>query len=125
MSITGLYYLKKPGLDYEKTTQALEMLLIDRKNEFRELSEVLLKIPNSMEIVPNFEHFILNFCLEVDESFKTWSGQMELSVNSPLKALTIMRQLSRDKTTMNQLAHLLNLSYTLADEFKEIYRRLS
>ena len=97
MSITGLYYLKKPGLDYEKTTQALEMLLIDRKNEFRELSEVLLKIPNSMEIVPNFEHFILNFCLEVDESFKTWSGQMELSVNSPLKALTIMRQLSRDK----------------------------
>jgi len=49
---------------------------------------------------------------------------MDLSVNSPQKALTILRQLSRDKTTMNQLAHLLNISYTLADEFKEIYRRL-
>lgn len=124
MSVSGLYYLKKSGLNHEKTNQALEMLLIDRKHEFRELSEVLLKIPNSIEVVPNSEYFILNFCLEVDESFKTWSGEMELSTNSPLKALTIMRQLSRNKTTMNQLTHLLNLAYTLANEFKEIYRRL-
>jgi hypothetical protein len=115
----------KPGLKDEKIMQALDMLLIDRRNEFRELSEVLLRNPKSVEPIPNFEQFILNFCLEVNEAFKMWSGQAALSVNSPQKALTILRQLSRDKTTMNQLAHLLNISYTLADEFKEIYRRIS
>ena len=124
MSTTGLYLVKKPGLDDEKIKQALDMLLIDRRNEFRELSELLLRSPKSMGPVPNSEQFILNFCLDVNEAFKTWSGQMELSTSSPQKALTILRQLSRDKNTMNQLAHLLNISYTLADEFKEIYRRL-
>ena len=125
MSNTGLYLVKKPGFEDAKIKQALDMLLIDRRNEFRELSEVLLRNPKSMETVTYSEQFILNFCLEVNEAFKTWSGQMDLSVNSPQKALTILRQLSRDKTTMNQLAHLLNISYTLADEFKEIYRRLT
>ncbi|TAK21961.1 MAG: hypothetical protein EPO37_03425 [Nitrosarchaeum sp.] len=124
MSNIGLYLVKKSGLEDEKIKQALDMLLIDRRNEFRELSAVLLKPSKSMEPVPNSEQFVLNFCLEVNEAFQTWSGQMDLSINSPQKALTILRQLSRDKTTMNQLAHLLNLSYTLADEFKEIYRRL-
>ena len=124
MSNTGLYLVKKSGLEDGKIKQALDMLLIDRRNEFRELSAVLLKTSKSMEPIPNSEQFILNFCLEVNEAFKAWSGQMDLSINSPQKALTILRQLSRDKTTMNQLAHLLNLSYTLADEFKEIYRRL-
>lgn len=124
MSNIGLYLVKKSGLEDEKIKQALDMLLIDRRNEFRELSAVLLKTSKSMGPVPNSEQFILNFCLEVNEAFKTWSGQMDLSINSPQKALIILRQLSRDKTTMNQLAHLLNLSYTLADEFKEIYRRL-
>lgn len=124
MSTMGLYRVQKQGLDDNKIKQALDMLLVDRRNEFRELSDVLLKTPKSLEPIPNYEEFILNFCLEVNDAFKTWSGQMNLSANSPQKALTILRQLSRDKTTMNQLAHLLNISYTLADEFKEIYRRL-
>ena len=125
MSNIGLYLVKKPGLEDEKIKQALDMLLIDRRNEFRELSAVLLKTSKSMEPVPNSEQFVLIFCLEVNEAFKTWCGQMDLSINSPQKALTILRQLSRDKTTMNQLAHFLNLSYTLANEFTEIYRRLN
>ena len=124
MSSLGMYRLKKQGLDDEKVKQALDMLLIDRRNEFRELYEVLIKPSKSTESITEYEQFILNFCLEVNEAFKTWSGKMSLTVNSPQKALTILRQLSRDKNTMNQLAHLLNISYTLADEFKEIYRRL-
>lgn len=123
MSTYGLYCAVRSGLEDKKIIQALEMLLIDRRNEFRELSDVLLRT-NSIGSSYS-EQFVMNFCLEVHEAFKTWSGQTELSINSAHKALTILRQLSRDKTTMNQLAHLLNLSYTLADEFKEIYRRLN
>ncbi|HSB83802.1 MAG TPA: hypothetical protein VLD64_04880 [Nitrosarchaeum sp.] len=122
--MSTLYRIQKQGLDENKIKQALSMLLIDRRNEFRELSDVLLRTPKSLESIQNYDEFVLNFCLEVNDAFKTWSGQTSLSINSPQKALTILRQLSRDKTTMNQLAHLLNISYTLADEFKEIYRRL-
>jgi hypothetical protein len=124
MSTIGLYLVKKLGQDDEKIKQALEMLLIDRGNEFRELSNVLLRTPKSMAPISNSEQFILNFCLDVNEAFKTWSGEMELLIDSPQRALIILRQLSRDKTKMNELVHLLNLSYTLAEEFKEIYRRL-
>ncbi len=124
MSTVSLYLVKKLGQDDEKIKQALEMLLIDRGNEFRELSNVLLRTPKSMAPISNSEQFILNFCLDVNEAFKTWSGEMELSIDSPQRALIILRQLSRDKTKMNELVHLLNLSYTLAEEFKEIYRRL-
>ena len=124
MSTIGLYLVKKLGQDDEKIKQALEMLLIDRGNEFRELSNVLLRVPKSMAPISNSEQFILNFCLDVNEAFKTWSGETELLIDSPQRALIILRQLSRDKTKMNELVHLLNLTYTLAEEFKEIYRRL-
>ena len=124
MSTIGLYMLKSDAYDEEKVKQALDMLVIDRKNEFRELASVLLPNPNSIKSMPHWEEFILNFCLDVEESFKTWSGKSSLQKSSPQKALTILRQLSRNKTSMNQLAHFLNISYNLSIEFKEIYKRL-
>ena len=107
----------------EKINQVLEMLYIDRKNEFRELSQVLLS-EKALNAMPNWKEFVLNFSLDVEDAFKTWSGQSPLATGSPQKALTLLRQLGHDKTSMNQLAHLLNLSYNISCEFKEIYRRL-
>ena len=115
--------LNTPAYKEEKIQQALDMLYLDRKNEFRELSQVLLT-EKALKAMPNWKEFVLNFCLDVEEAFKTWSGQSSLLVSSPQKALTILRQLGHDKTSMNQLAHLLNISYNLSLEFKEIYRRL-
>ena len=121
--MSNTFQLKKAGFEEGKTTQALDMLLVDRKNEFRELSNMVL--PKSLsEPIKNWEQFVMNFCLDVNDAFKTWSGDSELNQNSPQKALTILRQLSHDKTSMTQLSHLLNISYDLAEEFKEIYRRL-
>ena len=107
----------------EKIHQALNMLYVDRVIEFRELSLVLLT-ENALQKMPHWKEFVLNFCLDVEEAFKTWSGQSTLTVNSPQKALTLLRQLARDKKSMNQLAHLLNLSCTISIEFKELYKRL-
>jgi len=123
MSTTGMYMLNTGEYKEEKIHQTLEMLYIDRKNEFRELSQVLLS-EKALKAMPNWREFVLNFCLDVEDAFKTWSGQSPLFVSSPQKALTLLRQLGHDKTSMNQLAHLLNLSYNLSVEFKEIYRRL-
>ena len=123
MSITGMYMLNTGEYTQEKIGQALDMLYIDRKNEFRELSEVLLN-EKALSVMTNWKEFVLNFSLDVDDAFKIWSGQSPIATNSPQKSLTILRQLGHDKTSMNQLIHLLNISYNLSIEFKEIYRRL-
>ena len=116
--------LKQMGFESDKTSRALDMLLIDRKNEFRELGDIILKTSSTASRIEDWEKFILDFSLEVNEAFKTWSGQDRIEQNSSLKALTILRQLSRGQTAMNGLAHLLNIAYNLAEEFKVIYRRL-
>ncbi|QLH07351.1 hypothetical protein [Nitrosopumilus ureiphilus] len=123
MSIEGLYMLNLPEYTEEKIHEALKKLYIDRKNEFRELSQAFLgkKKLNEME---NWKEFVLNFCLDVGDSFKTWTGQKPPSATSPQKALTILRQIGDGKTSMNQLTHMLNIAYNLSSEFKEIYRRL-
>ena len=124
MSIAGMYMLNAEEYHPQKIQQALDMLYIDRKNEFRELSEVLLN-EKALNAMPNWKEFVLNFSLDVEDAFKTWSGQSPLAPSSPQKALTLLRQLGHDKTSMNQLAHLLNMSYNISCEFKEIYRRLN
>ncbi len=123
MSITGMYMLNTGEYTQEKIGQTLDMLYIDRKNEFRELSEVLLN-EKALSVMTNWKEFVLNFSLDVEDAFKIWSGQSPIATNSPQKSLTILRQLGHDKTSMNQLIHLLNISYNLSVEFKEIYRRL-
>ena len=123
MSIAGMYMLNTAEYKEEKTKQALDMLYLDRKNEFRELSQVLLN-EKALQSMSHWKEFVLNFSLDVEEAFKTWSGQITLLPSSPQKSLTILRQLGHDKTSMNQLAHLLNMSYNLSVEFKEIYRSL-
>lgn len=123
MSVAGMYMLNTSRYDEEKVEQALEMLYVDRRHEFRTLSEELLS-KKALESMPNWREFVLNFSLDVEEAFRTWTGDAPLVPSSPQKALTLLRQLGHDKISMNELAHLLNLSFNLSLEFKEIYRRL-
>lgn len=107
----------------KRTAMAMEMLILDRKNEFKEIAETIMhKDPTGT--VENWEYFVLNFCLDVDKEFKAWVGQSAIQQNSDIKALTILRQLGRNKTSMNQITRLLNTSYDIAEEFKVIYRRI-
>jgi len=118
-----MYMLNTDEYKPEKIKQALDMLYVDRVIEFRELSLVLLS-EKVLQKMPHWKEFVLNFCMDVEEAFNTWNGKNNLSVKSPQKALTLLRQLAHDKTTMNQLTQLLNLSCTISIEFKELYRRL-
>jgi len=118
-----MYMLNTDEYKKEKINQALDMLYVDRVIEFRELSLVLLT-EKALKSMPHWKEFVLNFCLDVEEAFKTWTGKSDLTVKSPQKALTLLRQLAHGKTTMNQLTHMLNLSCTISIEFKELYRRL-
>ena len=123
MSISGMYMLNSEEYVQEKIHESLDMMFIDRKNQFRELAQVLLP-ENASETMPTWKEFILNFSLDVESAFETWSGKSPLSVNSPQKSLTILRQLGRDGASLNLLVHRLNMSYNLSTEFKSIYKRL-
>jgi hypothetical protein len=124
MGLEGMYMLNIAEYTEEKIHKALEVLYTDRKNEFREMSRICLGEKNLNEM-QNWKEFVLNFCLDVADSFKTWTGQKPPSATSPQKALTLLRQIGNDMTSMNNLVHGLNISYNLAMEFKEIYKRLS
>ena len=109
----------------ERAARALDMLVIDRLNEFRTLGEAIFwSTPDAGAHVRGREKFILNFCLEVSAAFRTWNGELPLAPNSDVKALTFLRQLAHGRGTMNELCHLLNLAYTLAEEFKVVYKRM-
>jgi len=122
MNLIGMYMLNTEEYEEEKIQQALVMLYKDRKNEFDELSKGFLT--DKVRLMPNWKEFILNFCLDVGDSFKTWTGQKSPSLTSPQKALAILRNLGKKKTSMNQITHLLNISFLISNEFKEIYKRL-
>ncbi len=107
-----------------RTKKALDMLILDRKNEFKELAETIMHKDPTVNPIKDWEFFILNFCLDVSKEFKSWAGQSGVLQNSDMKALTILRQLGKGKTSMNQMTRLLNTSYDLAEEFKVIYRRI-
>ena len=118
-----MYMLNSEDYAQEKIHESLDMMFVDRKNQFRELAQVLLP-ENASETMPTWKEFILNFSLDVESAFETWSGKSSLSANSPQKSLTILRQLGRDGASLNLLVHRLNMSYNLSTEFKSIYKRL-
>ena len=80
--------LKQLGFEPQKARHALDMLLIDRKNEFRELADVIFSnISSSTTPLTDSESqkFILDFSLDVNEAFKVWSGKKDYYKIHPLK----------------------------------------
>jgi len=117
--------LRHAEFEEARIKKTLDMLLMDRKNEFRELAEAIFSsVPNSKTQIPNWEKFVMDFCLDVTECFETWAARDELLPNSGLKALTILRQLSKDKKSMIEMTRLLNVAWDLSNEFKLIYKRI-
>lgn len=115
--------IKHPGFANQNVSQkSLELLLNDRHNEFRELADII-GIPKTTK---GWEFIILKFCLDFRDCFVAWSQKdNNLDHNTVHKSMTLIRQLAKGRKTMTDLAHLENLAYTLAEEFRAVYNRLS
>ena len=115
--------IKHPGFADENVMQkSLELLLNDRHNEFEQLADTI-GIPKT---TPGYEFIILKFCLDFRDCFVAWSEKdQDLDHNMVHKSMTLIRQLAKGQKTMTDLAHWENLAYTLAEEFKAVYTRLS
>lgn len=120
-----LFTLQKLGFDDpNRSRQALDMLLINRRSEFREIAESVLRDVQTPIVLSMWAEFLLTVCLEVKDAFDLWTGKKTPSMNSELKTLTILRQFGRGNT-MIRITQLLVLAYTIAEEFAVIYGRMT
>ena len=111
-------------VDMGRSRAALDILLVNRRSEFREIAQSILSYPQEPIDLSLWDSHILAVCLDVKESFDSWSDRKHPSKNSDLKTLIILRQFGKRKTTMTQLTRLLDLAYNIAEEFRIIYERV-
>ncbi|MFQ5440005.1 MAG: hypothetical protein ACE5DL_00930 [Nitrosopumilaceae archaeon] len=108
------------GYDERKVRETLNLLLRDRKNEFRELSEAT-GIPRTSE---DWEVIILKFCLVFEECFQIWTDNEEPTPIKNAKCMTIMREIAKEKKTLTEIIHLENIVQTIYVEFHQTYKRV-
>ncbi|HXV66913.1 MAG TPA: hypothetical protein VD731_06805 [Nitrosopumilaceae archaeon] len=108
------------GFEESKAREAINLLLRDRKNEFKELA-ASIKIPQSSA---DWEVIVLKFCFDYDECFKIWSSSASPTQTQTQKCMTIMREVAQGKKTVTEISHIQNIAYNLCKEFENIYSRI-
>lgn len=114
------------GFEPKKAGESLDLLLVTRGNEFKDLAGSM-GIPTT---AANWEHIILKFCLDFTECFHAMTSvegpndATEESHNKIHQCMTLLRQIAHGRTNMIEFTHLQNLAYSLAEEYKTIYKRL-
>ncbi len=108
------------GYDEKKVRQALDLLLRDRKNEFRELAGAI-GIPTTAE---DWEVIVLKFCLDFEECFKIWTDSEEPDQIKNTKCMTIMREMAKGKKQIHELINVEDIAFNLYTEFHQTYNRL-
>jgi hypothetical protein len=107
--------------DSAKTKRSLDMLLIDRSNEFHELARAIGYSTN----YNNWEEFILRFCLEFDDCFQMWSDKINHEDHHRIhKCMTIMNQIGQGRSNITQVTKIQNMAYRIAKDFNIMYNRL-
>jgi len=109
------------GFDETKVREALNLMLRDNQNEFRELAKVL-GIPNTAD---DWEVIILKFCLDFEDCFKIWSADEEPSAIKNNKCMTIMREIAKGKKNFSEIISIENIAQTLYSEFHQTYKRIT
>ena len=108
------------GYDPKLVRETLNLLLRDRKNEFRELAQKM-NIPLTSE---DWEVIILKFCLDFEECFKIWTDNAEPDSIKSTKCMTIMRSISKGKKNISDVFHLQDIAHTIYTEFHQTYNRI-
>lgn len=109
------------GYDEKRVRETLNLLLRDRKNEFRELADTI-GIPKTSE---DWEVIILKFCLDFEDCFKIWTDEIEPDTLKNTKCMTIMRGIAKGKKNISEVFHIQDIAYTICKDFHETYKRTS
>lgn len=108
--------------DSIKTKRSLDMLLVDRSNEFIELANAI----GYSTSFNNWKEFILRFCLEFNDCFNMWTEKEDHGNHNKIhKCMTVMRQIANGKSNITQVSKLQNIAYKIAKDFNTIYYRIN
>ena len=107
------------GFDEKRVRETLNLMLRDRRNEFRELAESM-RIPTTTD---DWEVIILKFCLDFEDCFKIWTDSEEPTSVKNTKCMTIMREIARGKKHFSEIINLENIAQTIYTEFHQTYKR--
>ena len=108
------------GYDEKSTREALNLLLRDRRNEFKELAKDL-GIPTTSE---DWEIIVLKFCLDFEDCFKVWTDSEEPDQNKTYQCMTIMREVGKGKNSIHEIIHVEDIAYNIYTEFHQTYKRI-
>jgi DNA-binding Lrp family transcriptional regulator len=109
------------GYDETRVKKTLDLLLRDRRNEFRELAEAI-GIPRT---TGDWEVIILKFCLDFESCFKIWTDSEEPNSIKNAKCMTIMREMAKEKKRFTEIINLQNIANTLYTEFHQTYKTIT
>lgn len=122
MTMNNTSFYRECFCGITKSDKALEMLLADKSNEFREIANGI-GYPTNTE---NWEWIVLNFVLDFSHSFVIWSDlSTPYDHNAIHKSMTQMRQLAQGKTNMTEVTKLQNIAFRIAEDFKSICKRMN
>ena len=107
------------GFDEKRVRGTLNLMLRDRRNEFRELAESI-GIPTTSD---DWEVIILKFCLDFEDCFKIWTDSEEPTSVKNNKCMTIMREIARGKKHFSEVINLENIAQIIYTEFHQTYKR--
>lgn len=107
--------------DEVKVRKTLDLLLRDRRNEFRELADSI-GIPRTTD---DWEVIILKFCLDFEDCFKIWTDNEEPNSIKNAKCMTIMREIGRQKKRFPEIINLQNIAFTIYTEFHQTYKTIT
>lgn len=108
------------GYDETEVRETLNMMLRDKRNEFREIAESI-GIPITIE---DWEIIILKLCLDFEDCFKIWTDVEEPNSIKITKCTTIMREIAKGKKSFSEIINLQNIAQTLYIEFHQTYKRI-
>lgn len=108
--------------DSKNARKALDLMLRDKQNEFRELAKAL-KIPTTT--TEDWETIVLKYCLDFEDCLKIWTDNEEPDSIKNAKCMTIMREISKGKKNFTEIINLENIIQTLFTEFHHTYKQAS
>ena len=105
-----------PSLNNEQLHLALEMLRVNRSNEFKVAREI------GVETRKNWEQIVLRFSLEINGCFVKWQDNENIKKNV-LSCFIIMQKLVKGRKVSHAIK-ILDLTNKITEDFETIFKKL-
>lgn len=105
------------SLNSKQVHLALEMLRVNRSNEFKEIAQEI-----GVETRKNWEQIVLRFSLEINGCFVKWQDDENIK-NNVRSCFIIMQKLAKGRRVSHAI-RILDLTNKITEDFETIFKRM-